>query len=296
MNKDLRDAVSNNRVDEIISLGPEVIPELIKFFLIKDPPEIRQNAASMIECFGEDAIQPLIAALESPHEHMRRKSAVTLGEMASGFYRKPLSMPEAVEPIILRLQDGQSSVQIAAAWALLRIHKTTDVSKAIPALVALFSDDNMNVRSEVVLVLSHFGKAAIPQLFVAFVNSPVFYIANSPARYNVEAFTALRRMDIKDEKFKKIICEWNVAYASTLKLAETHQVIDGYYREIEQRGNRQEIIAYRKLSSEFYRDVVREKNARVQWLALSDELRPTTIKPPHHGTIYRMQTQRRLAT
>ena len=277
--KDLLDAVSNNRCEEIIKLGPEVIPELINFFLIDDP-RIHNTVSSMLASFGKDAVQPLIAALESPHVQIRRKSVASLGDIVTHICRKPLSMPEAVEPLILRLQDGDSSVQMAAAWALLRIHKTTDVSKAIPALVALLSNDDANVRDRAVAVLSCFDKVAIPQIFVGIMDMSIVY-EDAP-------FSALKEMNIKDEKFKKIICEQDVDYAIVLGLAETHQVIDSYYKEIEERGDRQEIRAYRQLFSKFYRYVVRRKNEQAQPLALSEGLRLAIIKPPKHE-IYRIQ-------
>lgn len=98
-----------------------------------------EEAAIALAAMGQDAVEPLVAALGHANASVRRNAAWAIGEVTGGMTIKRES---AVQPLRSALQDGDEWVRMAAARALGEIRDES----AVESLLATLSDSSGNVR------------------------------------------------------------------------------------------------------------------------------------------------------
>jgi len=113
--------------------------------------DVRMIAVESIIKFGEDAVDPLIAALRDPYYPVRCAAAEALGRLHS---------ERALPALLLLLEDPDESVRSAVAKSLGAIG---DISALVP-IARLFTDEYETVRSAASEGLAGLGLPAIPYL------------------------------------------------------------------------------------------------------------------------------------
>jgi HEAT repeat protein len=154
--QDLHHLDSNTRSQAVFALdklGDEqiVLDELVAALATETEVMVREDITWALVRRKDQAIQPLIAALQSENWQVRHNAAHVLGKMAS---------PVATDALIGLLQDENTVVVSKTAFALSQIG---DV-KAIPALVALLGHEKPEVQTTLRDVLETFGVQAITAL------------------------------------------------------------------------------------------------------------------------------------
>ncbi len=167
----------------------DAVPGLVENLGHSDS-DLRSECADSLGLIGADAVQPLIAALNSSEPKSRESSVRALAaigkdaapagdlilKMASG-EKEPavrtaalaalpkvgIEQEKIVPPLIAAFKDGDESVQRTATNALLVVRPAGKT--AIPAMTALLNEPNVGVRAAV--VLGRYGseaKSAVPAL------------------------------------------------------------------------------------------------------------------------------------
>ena len=98
-----------------------------------------EQAAITLASFGEVAVDPLIAALNSANSSVRRNAAWAIGEIRGG---QRTNRTAAVDPLIAALGDEDAWVRMAAAFSLGEIRPR----RAVESLIAALGDSEGNVR------------------------------------------------------------------------------------------------------------------------------------------------------
>lgn len=119
------------------------LSSLIEILKYKKDSFVRAKAVEALRNLGEQAIEPLMHALQDEHWDVRRRAAWALGNMGE----------PAVEPLIHALQDERWDVRRKAAWALGNIgdHRATE------PLVHALQDEYPDVREEAAWALGTLG-------------------------------------------------------------------------------------------------------------------------------------------
>lgn len=112
---------------------------------------VRIQASESLEVIGVPAVEPLIAALNSPNKNIRRYSARVLGELGD---------ERAIEPLILNLRDGNKWVRRETSGALSKMGEPATVP-----LIQLLEDPDWKVRGAAAWALGRIGsKEAVEPL------------------------------------------------------------------------------------------------------------------------------------
>ena len=90
------------------------------------------------------AVEPLLARLEDPDEHVRGATVYGLGHLGDS---------RAVEALIPRLRDDDEDMRAAAAHSLGRLA----ASRAVEALIAVLEDEDRRVRETAAWALARIG-------------------------------------------------------------------------------------------------------------------------------------------
>jgi hypothetical protein len=116
--------------------------------------EVRDQAASALGKIGPDAVPELVTALKNSDSNVRITAALALGQIG----------PDAVSALATALKDSDRGVRYYAALALGAIGP--DAGDAVPALTALISDPNVDVRESAATAIKKItpGKVAEQQL------------------------------------------------------------------------------------------------------------------------------------
>ncbi|TRO47571.1 hypothetical protein E2P65_04195, partial [Candidatus Bathyarchaeota archaeon] len=134
-------------------MGEEAIGPLV--LAMNDPVwEVRESAATSLANMGEAAFQPLLRALESPHGYTRSRAASALGKMGD---------PRALGPIITLLGDRTDFVRWNAAEALGEIG---DPAAAGP-LGRTLLDKDRGIQWQATLALGKMGEPGVQVLLRA---------------------------------------------------------------------------------------------------------------------------------
>ena len=130
---DKDDFVVEDAVGALELKGDEAVEPLIAA-LSNRKKNIRLHAASLLGAIGDErAIEPLIATLSDNNKLVRREASTALSRMG----------PAAVDPLIEVLDNPDWRVRGAAAWSLGNLND----EKAIPALEKLLDDESGYVKS-----------------------------------------------------------------------------------------------------------------------------------------------------
>lgn len=106
-----------------------------------------------IEALGENAVPPLIDAMNSGDKVRRHQAIEILGRIGK-------NANGAIPPLIDALKDPEAQIRRNAAWALARVGE--DAGEAMPALLEVAEDVRWDVRSDAVWamgkVVEHHGE------------------------------------------------------------------------------------------------------------------------------------------
>jgi HEAT repeat protein len=129
------------------------VPRLVDAFA--DPDEnVRRSASVTLQLVGEDAVEPLLLALdERPESEVRGWAALTLGNIEP----PPGS---AVPGLVAALDDDAPRVRELASWSLGRIGELA--AEAVPRLTRALADENPVLRRNAAWALGNVGPAAAP--------------------------------------------------------------------------------------------------------------------------------------
>lgn len=127
-----------------------VVPPLIQAFRHNDE-EARIAVSRALLDIGEQAVEPLIQALEGGERDMRRSAAMTLGPFAHMLSEET----RAIEPLIRALQDEDAIVRATAAFAL----GQSGAECAVSPLVETLEDEDEDVRRVTADALGRLEKA-----------------------------------------------------------------------------------------------------------------------------------------
>ena len=114
-------------------------------------PQVKAIAVESLARFGDEAVDPLVAALADPSPFLRVAIADVLGRIQNS---------RAVPALIALMEDADKEVRKAAASALGNIG---DIQALVP-LVKMLDDQEDSVRTAAIIALSRLGKPAIPFL------------------------------------------------------------------------------------------------------------------------------------
>jgi HEAT repeat protein len=129
-----------------------VVQRLVDAFA--DPDEnVRRSASVTVQLLGEDAVDPLLLALdERPEPEARGWAALTLGNIAP----PPAG---AVPGLVAALDDESPRVRELASWSLGRIGGLA--LDAVPRLARALDDDSPVLRRNAAWALGNVGPAAV---------------------------------------------------------------------------------------------------------------------------------------
>jgi HEAT repeat protein len=146
-------------------LGPKAqpaLPALVKAFHLK---QSSSAAGAALVCLGEEGIQEVIPALQSPDVWLRMSAAGALGET---------KLPEKFIPSLLEgLNDSDERVRYTTACSLHHLGNKSSVI-VIPALAKMLLDPSPVVRTWAIRALSNYGKqaTAVIPLLLAMMDDP----------------------------------------------------------------------------------------------------------------------------
>ncbi|GCE06990.1 HEAT repeat domain-containing protein [Dictyobacter aurantiacus] len=161
---------------------------------------VRYEATFALEKVGERApIEPLVEALHDPDTSVRRRAAYALGKVGEeisllkrgalvdreGKVTQFLALqlltqkkiPEAIEKILIYLQDTDAKMRTATVECFMDLGKQTPVEP----LLALLSDPEWSVRSAVVKVFGALGEEAPIERLISMLLNKSYIIQNSAA-------------------------------------------------------------------------------------------------------------------
>lgn len=127
-----------------------VVPPLIQAFRHNDE-EVRIAVSRALLDIGEQAVEPLIQALEDGDRHIRCGAAMTLGPFAHMLSEET----RAVEPLIGALRDEDAIVRASAAFAL----GQSGDARAVSPLIETLGDEDEEVRRVTADSLEQLNKA-----------------------------------------------------------------------------------------------------------------------------------------
>jgi HEAT repeat protein len=129
------------------------VPSLIDAFA--DPDEsVRRSASVTVQLVGEDAVEPLLLALDERREpEVRGWAALTLGNIEP----PPAS---AVPGLVAALDDDVVRVRELASWSLGKIGELAE--PAVSRLARALDDDSAVLRRNAAWALGNVGPAAAP--------------------------------------------------------------------------------------------------------------------------------------
>jgi len=134
-------------------MGEEAIEPLV--LAMNDPVwEVRESAATSLANMGEAAFESLLKALDSPHDYTRSRAASALGKLGD---------LRALNPLISLLRDGTDFVRWNAAEALGEIG---DPAAAEP-LGRTLLDKDRGIQWKATLALSKMGEPGVQILLRA---------------------------------------------------------------------------------------------------------------------------------
>jgi HEAT repeat protein len=143
-------------------------------------------ASEMLVAIGVDAIKPLILALNTPNEYVRRNAYQALTKIGASAVEMLIDSlkgsvrwyailalgeigdPRAVEPLIACLRDASPFVRQVAANALGKIKD----SRAVEPLVDALSDPDETVRKNAVQALVEIGSFPAIEQFITMLGDP----------------------------------------------------------------------------------------------------------------------------
>jgi hypothetical protein len=91
----------------------ELIPGLMDALKDTDP-EVRQHTAMALAALGQEAIAPLVKALDDPVKEKRASAAYALGQMGH-------NAQEAIPALLKTLKDDEATVRRSASQAISRV-------------------------------------------------------------------------------------------------------------------------------------------------------------------------------
>ena len=131
---------------------------------------VRWKAAEALSKIGDPAVGLLIPLLQHPDDDIRWQAAIALGEIGN---------PDAIEPLIALMRDGERYVRSRAANALGLIGKP-----AVPRLIAALNDGAVPVRCGAAAAL---GQTGDPDIIEPLIGA----LADPETEVRVEAASAL---------------------------------------------------------------------------------------------------------
>jgi HEAT repeat protein len=175
------------------------VTELINQLQTNPSPHERNRAAQALgEIGAEEAIEPLVAALQDYHGWVRTSAANALAEISLDVLSelvitalrdpnsevrewaaralKQINLETTIEPWTIALQDSSSEVRSIAAQVL----GQTGSEVAVAPLIAALEDPNSGVRSNVAQALGQTGSEIVVAPLIATLKDP-----NSGVRSNV---------------------------------------------------------------------------------------------------------------
>jgi HEAT repeat protein len=157
---------------------PQAIPYFIEAMADSFWWYERENAykplLDSIECFGADAVEPLIGALNNPEGTVRRSAATVLGRIGDTRAVEPLGMvlydmhyevgraaaesltgfgAAALGVLGEALKHPEAGIRLHAIWALTRIKD----ARVMPLLTGMLKDPDRHIQKQVIQSLGELG-------------------------------------------------------------------------------------------------------------------------------------------
>jgi HEAT repeat protein len=178
----------DNWAAEFAKLGKIGVTWFLEF-LSNSEEQVRANAALVLGYLHtEEALQPLITALDDPSEKVRSYAAISLGRLEN---------PAAILPLITSLKDRDSSVADSAATALIRIGD----EKTIKPLIELLQEPKDHTRYYAISTLRGLKAESAYDAIVNVLNNDASFWVKQEVVYTLGKLGNLNAVDVLIQSF-----------------------------------------------------------------------------------------------